>query len=91
MHSLKSFLRSFVNLPVTKSAGLFSKHQWVLPWVLLGLIISPASVPPYLSKMYRNSQTTTSCISTFSSPQGPVLETKGRFGARILDIRGSDS
>lgn len=28
--------------------------------------------------MYRNSQTMTSCISTFSSPRGPVLETKAQ-------------
>lgn len=78
-------------MTVTKSARVLGKGQRVLPWVLLGLIISPASVPPCLSKMYRNSQTTTSCISTFSSPQGPVLGTKGRCGARVLDLRGSDS
>lgn len=63
-------------MTVTKSARVLGKGQRVLPWVLLGLIISPASVPPCLSKMYRNSQTTTSCISTFSSPQGPVLGQK---------------
>lgn len=77
----------FFSLTASKSARLFGE-DWK---VLLGLIISLTSVLPSLSKMYRNFQTMTSCISTFSSPQGPVLETKGMFGARLLDAKGSDS
>lgn len=56
----------------------------------LSILLLPLFFPT-LSKMYRNSRTTTSCIFTFSSPRGPVLETKGRSGVRPLDIRASDS
>lgn len=68
---------------VSKAARLLAKDQKILPCVLLGLIFFSCLCSPYLSKTYRNSQTTTSCISIFSSPQGPVLETKGKFGARV--------
>lgn len=89
--SLKSFSGLFFGLTVSKSVGRFGEDRRALPWVLLGLIISLASVLPYLSKMYRSFQTMTNCTSTFSSPQGPVLETKGMFGARPFHVSGSDS